>query len=169
MLLSDRRTALLGLLALGGCGFKPLYGGGTGSGPGSLLRAVKVESERGELGFRLHEAFVERLRPAQPGAPLYLITKTSIFRDDLAIEEDDQVTRYNLRVITKYALRRAGDASTATPLLEGEARSIAAYNATPSQYATLVAERQLLRRTSQEIADKIVKRLAAAYDPAWIG
>lgn len=163
-----RRTMMLGALAaLGGCGFRPLYGGGSNTGAGRLFESVRVEREPGEAGFRLHESLVERLRPVAGTAPMVLVTKTRLIRDQLAIEEDDQVTRFNLRVITSYTLRRAGAGPSDTPLTTGEVRSIAAYNATASQYATLVSERQSVRRASEEIADKIVKRLALAYDPAW--
>lgn len=164
----NRRTIILGGLAVGGCGFKPVYGGGSSSGPGRLLQSVKVRAEQGEVGFRLQEALIERLRPARADAPLVLVTQTRVTRDGVAIEEDDQITRFNLRLMTRYTLRRKGDAPSSV-LSEGQVRSIAAYNATPSQYATLVAERQVFRRASNEIADKIVKRLAVAYDPAWTG
>lgn len=157
----------MGALAAGGCGFRPLYGGGSDSGAGQLLRSVRVVAERGEQGFRLQEALIERLRPAKASPPFVLTTKTRIARDGVAIEEDDQITRFNLRLITLYTLRKTGDAPSAI-LSEGEVRSIAAYNATPSQYATLVAERQVLRRASDEIADKIVKRLAVAFDSTWM-
>ena len=165
---SDRRALLLGALALGGCGFRPLYGGGGDAGPGRLFQSVRIAREPGELGFRLHESLVERLRPAAGAAPLVLTTRTRRLRTALAIEEDDQVTRYNLRLITLYGLRRAGAGPSDPPLAEGEVSTIAAYNAIPaSQYATLVSERQVLSRAADEIADKIVKRLAVAYDPAW--
>jgi len=168
---SDRRLFLLGALALGGplggCGFRPLYGGGAGTGPGRLFQSVRVERESGELGFRLHESLVERLRPVA-GAPAFaLTTRTELQRSGLAIEDDDQVTRYNIRLITTYTLRRVGAVPSAAPLATGKVRSIAAYNATPSQYATLVSERQVLKRAATEVADKIVQRLAVAYDPAW--
>lgn len=162
----QRRALLLGALALGGCGFRPLYGGRTSGGPGQLFEAVRVEREQGELGFRLHESLVERLRPAMANAPYILTTQTALQRSGLAIEEDDQVTRFNLRLTVRYALRRAGEGSAA-PLTEGQVRTIAAYNATDSQYATLASERQVLRRAARETADKIVKRLALAYDPVW--
>lgn len=163
----DRRFFLLGSLAVGGCGFRPLYGGGSDSGPGRLLQSVRVERESGELGFRLHESLVERLRPAGAGAPLVLSTRTQTQQTQLAIEEDDQVTRYNIRLTTRYTLRRAGAGPSDAPLSEGSVSSIAAYNATASQYATLVSERQVLSRAARDIADKIVQRLAVAYEPAW--
>ena len=132
-----------------------------------MFESVRVEREQGEAGFRLHESLVQRLRPVAGAAPLVLSTRTRLVRDSLAIEEDDQVTRFNLRVITSYSLRRVGAAPSDAPLTKGEVRSIAAYNATSSQYATLVSERQGVRRATEELADKIVKRLAIAYDPAW--
>ncbi len=164
---AGRRLFLLGALALGGCGFRPLYGGGADSGPGRLFQSVRIIREPGELGFSLHESLVERLRPVAGTAPLVLTTKTQLLRSGLAIEEDDQVTRFNLRLITRYDLRRAGAGPSDAPLTDGEVRSIAAYNATTSQYATLVSEREVLRRAAEETAEKIVQRLAVAYDPAW--
>jgi len=165
---SDRRLFLLGALVLGGCGFRPLYGGGASAGPGRLFQSVRIEREGGEQGFRLHQSLIERLRPAAGNAPLVLSTTTRQVRTALAIQEDDQVTRYNLQLVTRYALRRVGAAPSAASLAEGEVRSVAAYNALPaSQYATLVSEREVLRRAAEETADKIVKRLAVAYDPAW--
>ena len=168
---SNRRLFVFGSLALGGtlggCGFRPLYGGGAASGPGQLFQSVRIERESGELGFRLHESLVERLRPVAGTAPFVLTTRTTLLRSQIAIEEDDQITRYNLRLITRYTLRRAGAGRSDAPLATGEVRSIAAYNATASQYATMTSEQQVLRRAADETADKIVKRLAVAYDPTW--
>jgi len=162
---TSRRAVLLAALALGGCGFRPLYGGGATAGPGRLFQSVRIEREAGEQGFRLHQSLVERLRPVEGVAPLALTTATQQVRTALAIAEDDQITRYNLQLITRYTLRRV---DTGAIVAEGEVRSIAAYNAIPaSQYATLVSEREVLRRAADETADKIVKRLAVAYDPAW--
>ena len=161
----SRRTALLSLAALGGCGFRPLYGGGTGSGPGTLLGKVRIIAGRGELPFRLREALIENLRPAPAGAPLTLTVEARVTRDGLLIEDDDQITRFNLTLDADYVLRRAGNA---TPLYTSEARTIAAFNATASQYATLVSEREVQARAAEDIADKISRRLAAAYDPAWL-
>ena len=167
--IQSRRTLLLGTLALGGCGFRPLYGGGVdGGGPGALFGAVGVETGEGELGFRLREALVKSLRPAGGNAKLLLSAQTAVARDGVVIEEDDEITRFNLRLQSKYSLTRAGAPPDAEPLYSGTARTIAAYNATTSQYATLVAERQVLRRAAEDIADKIVKKLAASYDPAWL-
>jgi hypothetical protein len=83
----------------------------------------------------------------------------------LLIEDDDQITRFNLTLDVDYVLRRKGNPS---PLYTNEARTIAAFNATASQYATLVSEREVQARAAEDIADKISRRLAAAYDPAWL-
>lgn len=160
-----RRSLLLTLLTLPACGFRPLYGGGTGSGAGSLLGKVRIVAGKGELPFRLREALIENLRPAPAGAPLTLTISAKVTRDGLLIEDDDEITRYNLTLDVDYALRRAGNPAA---LYENKARSIAAYNATASQYATLVSEREVQARAAEDVADKITRRLAAAYDPAWL-
>lgn len=163
-----RRTLLLSLAALGGCGFRPLYGGGTSGGPGALLGSVRVEAGRGQLPFRLRESLIENLRPARSDAPLVLAVDVKITRDGLLIEDDDDITRYNLTLTVTYTLRRIGANPSAEPLASGEARSIAAFNATASQYATLVSEREVQARAAKDVADKIAKRLAAAYEASWL-
>ena len=165
MSLFDRRLLLLSLASLGGCGFRPLYGGGTSSGPGKMLGKVRIIADRGELPFRLREALIENMRPAPANAPLTLTVDAKVTRDGLLIEDDDEITRFNLTLNVDYTLRRAGQPA---PLFKSEARSIAAFNATASQYATLVSEREVQARAAEDVADKITRRLAAAYDPAWL-
>lgn len=165
MSLFDRRLLLLSLASLGGCGFRPLYGGGTSGGPGSLLGKVRIIAGRGELPFRLREALIKNMRPAPANAPLTLTVNAQVTRDGLLIEDDDEITRFNLTLNVDYTLRKAGKAAT---LYRDTARSIAAFNATESQFATLVSEREVQARAADDVADKITRRIAAAYDPAWL-
>lgn len=165
MLSFDRRLLLLSLASLGGCGFRPLYGGGTGGGPGSLLGKVRIIAGRGELPFRLREALIKNMRPAPANAPLTLTVNAKVTRDGLLIEDDDEITRFNLTLDVDYTLRKAGQPAA---LYSNDARSIAAFNATDSQYATLVSEREVQARAADDVADKIARRLAAAYDPTWL-
>jgi len=94
-----------------------------------------------------------------------LCLEAIVTRDGLLIEDDDEITRFNLTLNVDYALRRAGEPAT---LFKSEARSIAAFNAAASQFATLVSEREVQARAAEDVADKISRRLAAAYDPAWL-
>lgn len=165
MSLFDRRLLLLSFASFGGCGFRPLYGGGTGAGPGSLLGKVRIVAGRGELPFRLREALIKNMRPASASAPLTLTVEAKVTRDGLLIEDDDEITRFNLTLNVDYTLRKAGQPAV---LYQNDARSIAAFNATDSQYATLVSEREVQARAADDVADKITRRLAAAYDPAWL-
>ena len=163
-----RRAVVLGALALPACGFRPLYGGGTEAGPGRLLGQVRIEEDRGELSFRLRESLIAKFRPAAPSAPLILNIEPRVARDGLLIEDDDEITRYNLTLSVAYALRRVGAPTTDPALASGEARTVAAFNATASQYATLVSEREVRARAADDVADKIARRIAAAFDPAWL-
>ena len=153
---------LLGAGALAGCGFRPVYGRGVGTGGGALFGAVTVDAPRGELGFRLKESLLRRFGPPESGAPLTLSVTPEVKTEGLAVTQTDAVTRYNLTMTVDYRLTRGG-----TLLESGVADAIAAYNATASQYATLVSRREVEARAASEVADKIVKRLAARYDPAW--
>ena len=56
---SDRRIALLGLVALAGCGFHPVYG--PGSAAGILLGHVQITAPETVEGYRLLQALRDRL------------------------------------------------------------------------------------------------------------
>lgn len=160
-----RRGLLTGgaLLLLSGCGFRPVYGRETGTGGGALFGAVVVESPPGELGFRLREALIRRLGAPRANAPLTLVVSPEVETDGLAITQSDAVTRYNLTMTADFTLKRG-----AARLYRDLVDLVAAFNATASQYATLVSEREVEARAASNIADKIVKRLGAHYDPAWL-
>ena len=166
----ERRSVILGAAALvAGCGFRPLYStGGDGTGAGALFGAVTLDTEDGELGFRMRDALVRALLPARDGAPLRLSVRSTVGRRGLAVEEDDEITRLNVTVRTSFNLHRHAAPPETPPLISDAFVTIAALNATPSQYATLVSQREILDRAAKDAADKIVKKLAAAYEPSWL-
>lgn len=130
-----------------------------------MLGSVGIDIGGGELNFRLRDALIRALTPSGENAPLRLTVNTTVTRRGLAIEEDDEITRYNMDIASTYSLMKSGSDDALT---KGTVRSIAAFNATSSQYATIVSEREVLDRAARDVADKIVNRLAAAFEPGWL-
>lgn len=154
-----KRLAPLLLIAavLGGCGLRPLYGGGESSSAAQLLRSVAVQPiGGGRTGWLVRTALVDRL--GEPGTSA---------RYRLEVELDDDLTGYGIRgdsAVTRErrtlrARYRLVDAATGGVLLDATAGSDAGVDVVGSEYATLAAEQTAVERLSEIVADQIVARI----------
>ena len=152
------RSAVLALLiALTGCGLRPLYGGGASGPVAQALQSVAVAPIEGRAGWLVRTALEDRLGgPAD--SPRY---RLEVELDDditgFGIRSDDAVTRERRTLRARY---RLVDASLGTVLLDATAGSDAGIDVVSSEYATVAAEQTALERLSKEIADQIVARVA---------
>ena len=149
-------------LALGGCGFRPLYGS-RGNAPGAVeLAAVTVGPIADRLGQILRNDLTERLSPlGEPVDPRYRL-KAQLRESSaaLAIQSDSSITRFDLRINVSFALI---DIASGRTLFRGQARAIGSYDAVASDFATLTAEQDSARRTVREAAEDIRTQLAAFF------
>ncbi len=153
-----RILLLCALIALAGCGLRPLYSGG-GSGPvARALGSVAVAPIPGRAGWLVRTALEDRLGAEAGGSPRY---RLEVELDDnitgFGIRSDDSVTRERRTLRARY---RLVDAAVGTVLLDATAGSDAGIDVVSSEYATVAAEQTALERLSGEIADQIVTRLA---------
>jgi len=147
-----RRGALLGLLALAGCGFAPAYGPG---GPGMRLRGrIAVETPDTADGFRLRARLEDRLGPAGTAAAV-LGVEPMVEVLEAGITPDGSITRYNLEGRAVWRLTSA----TGTVLAEGEVAGFTGYSATGTTVATRSAAEDARERLVVLLADEIVARL----------
>ena len=156
--------SLSAALALGACGFKPLYAVGTTSeGVSSYFNQVFVEPIPGRQGVHLRNQLMDALTPAgTPGAAAYRLTiKLEDLKEGLAIQDNTQITRYNYALTAKYELR---DSVSGEVLDRGTARAIAAYNVVDSQFATQSAERDAQERAAREVGEDIRLRLGLYFE-----
>ena len=150
-----RRSLLLGLLALGGCGFAPaLRPGGRGR---IALRAPDTRA-----GFALRQRLEERLGPAGPAAPYRLETTVEIASEIAATDSDRVTTRVRLEGAAAYAL---AERATGRERLRGEATAFASYDATGTTVALDAAARDAQDRLAAVLADRIAARVLAADLP----
>lgn len=155
MSLFDRRTLILLPLALaiGGCGFAPVYApGGTAN---ALYGQIKVEAPSDRASFLLVQDLEQRL--GRSTAPIYELDLALVTVDEgQAITETGEITRYSLVGAAAYVLTEIG---TDTPIATGEVNNFTGYSATGSTVETLASERDALERLMSILADQITTQL----------
>jgi LPS-assembly lipoprotein len=158
-----RRIALtLALLALCGCGLRPLYSGGSSGVVASTLRSVTVAPIPGQSGWLVRNKLIERLGEAGSG--------TAAYRLDVTL--DDNITSYGLRSDqaatqerrTLRARYQLVDVRNGMVVLDATAGSDSGIDIVSSEYATVAAEQTALENLSDIVADQIVARLALYAD-----
>jgi LPS-assembly lipoprotein len=154
-----RRAALaVALLALGGCGLHPLYGGGTNGPVAATLGSVTVAPIAGKSGWLIRNKLVEHLGEAGTGPAAYRLDVTL---DDnitaFGLRSDQAATRERRTLRARYQLV---DLRTGQVLLDATSGSDAGIDIVSSEYATVAAEQTALENLSDIVADQIVARLA---------
>ena len=145
-------------LLLGGCGLRPLYGGGGTGTVAQSLRSVAVAPIEGRAGWLVRTALEDRLQTREGETPRWRLEVT--LDDDITgfgIRSDDAVTRERRSLRARY---RLVDAAKGTVVLDATAGSDAGIDVVSSEYATVAAEQSALERLAKELADQIVTRVA---------
>jgi LPS-assembly lipoprotein len=153
-----RAIFALALMMLGGCGLRPLYGGGGSGAVATTLRSVAVAPIDGQAGWLMHNKLVDRLSIGASGTPIY--------RLDVVLE--DNITSFGLRSDraatqerrTLRARFQLVDISNGSVLLDATAGSDAGIDIVSSDYATVAAEQTALENLTDIVADQIAARLA---------
>ena len=143
-------------LALGGCGFTPLY---AAPGVAPKLAAIDVIAPQGRTGFLMREhlddAFAhDRGKPAAYTMRLAL----SEARYPRGIRTDNVATRYEYVITADYALSNlpAGDIAK-----RGRVRVEVTYDSADQPYASIAAQQDAEDRAAQEAARRIQLELAS--------
>lgn len=156
--------ALAWLLA--SCGFQPLHGQGApgGASTSARLSQVQVPPIGDRVGQLVRNRLLDYFEPPGRNVPaLYRLEVDVVERKEgLAIQDDRTVTRYNLRLQSRYRLVQI---RSGKELMSGRAGAIAAYNVIRSDYANLIAERDARARAAQEIGDAVGLRVAVFLQP----
>ncbi len=149
----DRRSLLLSLTALAGCGFTPVYGP---EGQDSDLRGrIDVADPRDEEGFELVKRLEDRLGLPQ-GADMSLMANIRISEEAVGFLPDGELSRFNVIGQVDWRLT---DIVDGTQIATGSERSFTSYSATSTTVATTFAQRDARRRLMVILADRIVTDL----------
>jgi LPS-assembly lipoprotein len=146
------------LVALSGCGLRPLYQGGGQGAVATALRSVSVGTIEGRAGWLMRNKLVDRLGVGSAAAPAYRLDVTL----------DDNITAFGLRSDraatqerrTLRARYQLVELSKGTVVLDATAGSDAGIDIVSSEYATVAAEQTALENLTDIVADQIAARLA---------
>lgn len=154
---------LAGLTALGGCGFKPLYGTNEDGGQvASELSYVAIPEHRDRLGQLVRNKLLSTMSPAGgPQAEKYILEFTpSSNANDLVIESNTDISRRLYKLSVEYRLIN----KTSNKVVhQGKTFSHVAYDRVRSEFANIQAESNVRERAAHQVADDIRTRLAAYF------
>ena len=154
------RRFLIGIaiLALTGCGLRPLYSGGSGGAVAQTLGSVTVAPIGGQSGWLMRNKLVERLGEGGGGTAAYRLDVTL---DDnitsFGVRSDQAATQERRTLRARYQLV---DLRNGLVVLDSTAGSDAGIDIVSSEYATVAAEQTALENLADIVADQITARVA---------
>jgi LPS-assembly lipoprotein len=143
-------------LALGGCGFTPLY-----AAPGVVpkLAAINVVQPQGRAGFLIREHLDDAFAKNRSAAAAYTMRLSlAEARYPRGVRTDNVATRYEYVLTADYTLANlpAGDVAK-----KGRVRVEVTYDSADQPYASIAAEQDAEDRATQEAARRIQLELAS--------
>ena len=150
---SDRRVFLLSFLALGACGFAPVYG--PGGSAAAIEGQLRLDDPETQEAYFLNRRIEERLGRA-PNGRFVLSVKIGVEQDGFGTTSDGRTLRYRLTGRAAYKLR---DAGTGALLSDRETVAFTGYSASGSNVATLAGRRDATERLMVILADQIIDQL----------
>lgn len=143
-------------LALGGCGFTPLY---AAQGVTPKLASIHVIAPDGRTGFLLREHLDDALAK-NPSAPAAYTMQLKIgeARYPRGIRTDNTATRYEYVLTADYTLANAPGGDIAK---RGRVRVELTYDSADQPYASIVAQQDAADRAAVEAAHRIEIEIAA--------
>jgi LPS-assembly lipoprotein len=162
---SKALAAVVLTLALGACGFRPLYG--TSSGPEESavmerLAAVDVGIIADRSGQMLRNELHDLLNPGRLSVPETYRLEAIVDEDeqDVALESSGFATRTAVRLTARYQLI---DSKSGRTLMSSKTRVVSTFNIISNKYSTVVAGESARARGIRQIAQEIRQRLAVYF------
>jgi LPS-assembly lipoprotein len=146
------------LLALSGCGWRPLYADAETGPADSELRAIKVDPISERTGQELELALRNLFNPTGIDTPQRYELKTTlaVARSELGIQSQGLATRSK---IDGYATFVLSDLKTGKQLFKDTTHSFDTFDVEPSGYNTVVNDNDARKRVAEELSQEIVMRL----------
>lgn len=139
---------------LAGC-FRPMLSEDSSSS--ALIGRIALPHFDDRFGYHLHQSLQDRLGRVQTEEYRLEVT-TQIKRDDLAIAQDNAITRISVTATADWALYPLG---ASEPVLRDRAVSQSGYNSTASLFATREAKLDIERRLARDLGERIARSVLA--------
>ena len=137
-----------------------MYAGGGSGAVAQSLAAIDVAPIEGRAGWLVRSALEERFGAAGQTSPQYRIeVRLDDQLEGLAVLRDDTISRERRTLRARYQLI---DLSSGEIVLDASDGSDAGIDVVSSEYAVIAAEQTALENLSQDLAQRIVTRVALA-------
>ncbi|MDP3415002.1 LPS assembly lipoprotein LptE [Falsiroseomonas sp.] len=155
----------LGLLALGGCGFRPLYGSSGTADVRAELSQIRVAIIQERFGQLLRRALTQRMGQSigGPSQALYELQVAAAQQaEGVGIQRDGTPTRVRYIGTANWLLARIGPPRET--LATGTERAIEAYNIPPNQFFAADSSREAAEhRLAETLAELVVTRIVVDF------
>ena len=154
---------LLGMFALGGCGFTPMYAkNGTGTALQETFSGVGVAPIPDRLGQVVRNHLLDRINPYGTAAsPDYMLQVALTeenegfgFRSDEAITRNRYILEANFQLI---------DVISGNVVFEDMVRSVHTYDVVQSDFANFSASEDAETRTALQVSELVTARLGLFF------
>ncbi len=151
-------AAAAAMLALAGCGYRPVYGERTAAVAGDAthanLASVKIIGIADRRGQLLRNYLLDRMSPrGEPATPRYTLSVTTVESRQITVSRPDgTATRANLSISARYTLR---DATSDLVVFSERSDAVATFNLLTARFASVSSEDEARRRAVEQIADQI--------------
>ena len=142
---------------LGGC-FRPMLAEDSPSA--AMIGRIRLPDFDDRFGYHLNASLRDRLGRPQ-SEDFRLEVKTRIDRSNLAIAQDNAITRISLTAVADWTVYATGGSK---PLLKDRTLSQSGYNSTASLFATRAAKLDIERRLARDLGERIARSLLARAD-----
>ena len=157
-----RRTLLLGLALLGGCGFHPLYE--PGSQQDAALSAIFVDLIPNRPGQLLREALQAKLEGTDNAVAKRFVLGVAYaeHNNPIGIQNDNSSTRTRVNGDATWSLRAVG--AGAPEITGGTVRTLDGFNVIDEQYFySDLSQDAVDHRVADNLADQITQALALYF------
>jgi len=157
--------AALGLLALAGCGFKPVYGEhSAGKSPSAVQQfaAIEIPVMPNHLGQEMRNLLIDSLHPHGADTDYRYRLDVGIAEAvvNLGLQQNSTSTRGQVRLTAKYALI---DNSNGKVVLKETLRTSTGYNILINQFSSVLSQDDAETQGLQQIADDMTLHLAMYF------
>ncbi len=163
-----RIFALVGLLSLSACGFKPIYAVKQGGSTSTQLQNIVIAPAGDRTTQLVRNSLISQFsNSGESESPQYFLTLTiSEAVSSVLVRRTTDIQRSNLTLRAQYRLQTA---DRRTVLTSGNTVSIASYNRVSrdfgtishSEFANVSAEKDARKRAAVSVAEDITRRLSA--------
>ena len=148
-------------LALGGCGYKPLYGTSAESaGVSATLASVTIPEASDRLGQLIRNDLISAMRSGSGEDRYTLIIKPIVRKTEVIDKPQPSTTRQAINLSVSFELL---DRNSGATLHKGKTFSQASFDVVRQPFADLQAETNATERAAHEVSADIRIRIAAYF------